>query len=418
MILRWTHIQKGKPQIKRKLTHPLREDGQTDLGDRGYTIKHADLIGKESYTEIVNTSRDGLRHLRIVAEHPTLDEFTTLAPRRVAPIYASYASTIVSLLDIHPEPHTSQSVPRTSSPSLQILEAGTGHGSLTLQLARSIAAANDLTKDTNIRPAPLAKTLYKAGEEYEGDIEFEYSEEMETWRKERRAVLHTVDIDPQNRVHADRLIRSFRGALYWPHINFYAGDVKDWVAQHLGGSGGKPFLDIVVLDMPGVEDYIASVTPVLKPGGQLLVFQPQITQIAACVQEIAANNLGLEMNTVMELGDGISNGRQWDVRLTQLKSVAREKTAELVKSRSKAKLKSRTDSVVTEQAATDEDERLKIEHDGKEQEQGRGSTGNRIPPMVCRPLVGELTRGGGFIGLWRKSARAGTETSKEDHMAE
>lgn len=396
VILRWTHIQKGKPQLKQKLTHPLREDGQTELGDRGHVLKHIDLIGKESHISLTNTSKDGLRHVNVTAEHPTLDDFTTLAPRRVAPIYASYASTIVSLLDIHLDPSPYQNEPEVKTDPFQILEAGTGHGSLTLQLARAIAAANNLPKDINVRPIPTTKTVYKAGEEYDGDIEFEHPEEMRTWRAERKAVLHTIDIDPLNRAHADRLIRSFRGALYWPHINFYAGDVKDWVAQRLESNNHNPFLDIAVLDMPGVEDYIAHITPALKLGGQLLVFQPQITQIAGCIQQIAGKNLDLKMNTVLELGEGISSGRQWDVRLATLRSVEREKMAETQRSRGKAS------SGSTGQPAVDEEERLKVEP--AIEESGLGPVGNRIPPMVCRPLVGELTRGGGFIGLWRKTA--------------
>jgi len=228
-----------------------------------------------------------------------------------------------------------------------------------------------------------------------GDIEFEHSEEMRTWRAERRAVLHTIDIDPLNRAHADRLIRSFRGALYWPHINFYAGDVKEWAAQRLESNNRKPFLDIAVLDMPGVEDYIAHITPALKPGGQLLVFQPQITQIAGCIQEIAGKKLDLKMNTVLELGDGISSGRQWDVRLATLRSVERDKMAEAQKARGKG------NSGNAGQATVVEKERLKVEP--AIEESGAGPVENRIPPMVCRPLVGELTRGGGFLGLWRKT---------------
>lgn len=355
----------------------MREDADTIIDN--FTIQHSDLLGKLSSTQITNTSKDGLRSLRVTARHPTLDEFTSLAPRRVAPIYATYASTIVSLLDIHAEPPTPENDPSTTDRQpLQILEAGTGHGSLTLHLSRAIAAANPpVTKD--IKPVPSTKRIFRAGEESDDEVENAESESLTAWRAQRRAVVHTIDIDPLNRRHADQLIRSYRSAIYWPHIDFHVGNVKDWIAARSSECGQDPFLDIVVLDMPGVEEYIAAATPAVKEHGSLLVFVPQITQIAACVQEIAARNLGLRLEQVVELGDGVSTGRWWDVRMATLRNA-----------RTSKHVVSTTEGQAAEGAI--------LEGTAEAPSPAVGT----IPPMVCRPIVGQMTRGGGFVGLWKR----------------
>lgn len=161
-------------------------------------------------------------------------------------------------------------------------------------------------------------------------------------------------------------------------------DVKPWITQKLSSNNGTPFLDVAVLDMPGVESYIASTLPALKDGGLLCVFAPQITQIATCVQEIVTRDFGLKLEKVIELGDGVSTGRLWDVRMAMLKNKV-SRVSKRVKSGS-------ADGDAADIAATD---------DGEPVEMPEPLVGT-IPPMVCRPIVGEMTRGGGFIGLWKK----------------
>ena len=361
---------------KRKLTQPLREDGETVVDN--HRIQHRDIIGQPSYLKLASISKDGLRKLNLVAHHPDLDDFTSLAPRHVAPVYASYASTIVSFLDIHVEPPSPDNDPQQVGPSLQILEAGTGQGSLTLQLARAISSANPPIP-SEAKPQPKQHTTYRAGEEVDGFVE-PTEEILFRWQKQRRAVVHTVDNVEVHRHKAEGLIRSYRNAMYWPHINFYHGEVQDWVHERMSNDP-KPFLDIVVLDMPGVEDQISVVADAIKEGGQLVVFAPQITQIAACIQGVVSQRLGLKLEQVVELGEGISTGRMWDIRMATLKKpkqvdIANEKR----------------------QDVHEEDhvpETVKDVH--------------TIPPMVCRPKVGSMIRGGGFIGLWRRVERGAVE---------
>lgn len=157
--------------------------------------------------------------------------------------------------------------------------------------------------------------------------------------------------------------------------------MKEWITEHLAQNGATPFLDIAVLDMPGVESYISSTIPAIKEGGSLLVFVPQITQIATCVQEIVTKDLGLKLEKVVELGDGVSTGRMWDVRMATLKNTRLSKRLK----------QGDSDGEVVDQNGASE---------------GTAPSIGTIPPMVCRPIVGEVTRGGGFIGLWKKITRS------------
>lgn len=113
-----------------------------------------------------------------------------------------------------------------------------------------------------------------------------------------------------------------------------------------------------------------------------MVFVPQITQIASCVQEIVSGDLGLKLEKVVELGDGVSTGRMWDVRMAMVKNARGPKGG-------KKKVAG-------------------VDGEGVREEEQEGSVEpasplvGTIPPMVCRPIVGEMTRGGGFVALWKK----------------
>ena len=67
-------------------------------------------------------------------------EWAVLSTDRFVQIYPRDASLIVSKLDLHPDRDPNQRTPEASSDRLEILEAGTGMGGLTLHLAR----ANDV----------------------------------------------------------------------------------------------------------------------------------------------------------------------------------------------------------------------------------------------------------------------------------
>ena len=99
------------------------------------------------------------------------------------------------------------------------------------------------------------------------------------------------------------------------------------------------------------------------------------------------------MVKIVELGEGISNGRVWDVRLAKRRrkwdgGIGKKKTTSVVEGywtsevdRPQAKRREEDDPTVENTLVTDEDDK---------------------PVLVCRPKVGMLTMGGGFVGLWRK----------------
>jgi hypothetical protein len=91
--------------------------------------------------------------------------------------------------------------------------------------------------------------------------------------------------------------------------------VNDWIGRQLEARHHQPFLSYVFLDMPSSHAYLQQVVTAMKDHALLAVFVPSITQIGECVREIKINSLPLRMDKVLELGDGISNGRPWDVRL-------------------------------------------------------------------------------------------------------
>lgn len=309
----------------------------------------------------------------------------------------------MSLLDINVDPPSSENDPEvTGRPYFEVLEAGTGHGSLTLHLARAVALGNPpVTGD--LRPQPRDTASERAYQDEAVDSEEPENDTVTAWRRQRRTVIHTVDVDPRNRKHADSLIQSYRGGMYWPHIDFHTGDVRVWLKQRPETAEQKAFLDIVMLDMPGVESYISAVAGSIKDRGLLMVFVPQITQIASCVQEIVANDYNLKLEKVVELGDNISTGRFWDVRMAHLKHARLSRHAPLASEPEMTEVERESQSADTTGSEAGVSELLPRE-------------AGAIPPMVCRPIVGELTRGGGFVGLWKKVAR--TETPAQGVTAE
>ena len=136
------------------------------------------------------------------------------------------------------------------------------------------------------------------------------------WRRSRRAIVHSVEISPSYSKHAEKkVVAGFRRGLYSPHIDFHIADVDDWIDVQLERRNHEPFLSFVFMDMPSSHQHLAKVVNAMKQDALIVVFVPSITQIGDCVREIKANGLPLRMEKVLELGDGLSNGRLWDVRL-------------------------------------------------------------------------------------------------------
>jgi hypothetical protein len=103
----------------------------------------------------------------------------------------------------------------------------------------------------------------------------------------------------------------------------------------------------------------------------------------------------LQMEQVLELGEGISNGRVWDVRLAKKRK----------RSNSVSPIQAALDRKKPTQEAVDANEQDTVDSEpGSFQKAESDPRGDEDSVMVCRPKVGKMTIGGGFIGIWRKMA--------------
>lgn len=307
----------------------------------------------------------------------------------------------MSLLDIHtPSPSPQESQDET----LEILEAGTGHGSLTLHLARAINAANScpppIPNESQLQvlsaqqqqPEEESAVKTKANQITEVDP---LQREWDEWRTHRRALIHTVDVNEKYLSLAESNVRGFRRGIYAGNVDFYVSSVENWIQEQtrrrpkrlLSGTA-EPFLDYAILDMPGAHLRISHIAPILKTDGILAVFMPNITQIGDCVSIIRQQYLPFVLDRAVELGTGISSGRLWDLRMTT--------------TRSNKNLAA--DSEEKESEQTTEDSPESSSDNGSEEDANTSSSAQAKdePVLVCRPKVGEKIRGGGFVGIWRK----------------
>ncbi|KAL2860720.1 tRNA (adenine-N(1)-)-methyltransferase [Aspergillus lucknowensis] len=394
------------------LTKPLQRGQKSDT--RRGQLEHDQIIGRR-VRDLVRARKGPEYRLTL----PTLEEYVALTPRLVTPIYAPDASLIVSLLDIHVSPPGDGG---DGNPPLEILESGTGHGSLTLQLSRAIQAANSLPppipagsqvkylEGRPIRPDEGPKEPSKqAGDGTQTAVaEVDTTQHTwDAWRAKRKAIVHTVDVSPKFSAHAESIVRGFRRGIYAGNIDFYVGHVENWIAEQIRqrtttpttnlfslskhSRHPEPFLTHVILDMPSANLRVPHVTPILKRNGVLAVFMPSVTQIGECVDLIRKERLPLVLEKAVELGSGISNGRLWDIRFAVKKSRADPSSWANADN-------SAVDGDVI--AATEEVSASSGEDVAVEQTQGPYKEPEGV--LVCRPKVGSRIVGGGFVGIWRR----------------
>lgn len=251
-----------------------------------------------------------------------------------------------------------------SGPSLEILEAGTGHGALTLHLARAIHAAN-----------PPASSQ---------------DEDLQ-----RNALIHTLDISSKHSGHGRKIVEGFRRGMYAKDVKFHVGDVSKWIDQQQEhrDATNKTFLSHVILDLPSSHSHIEKAAFVLRADGNLLVFNPNVTQVGACVELIRKKRLPLQLERILELGPAVTGGREWDVRLVKPRAMVdaenEKKLADVVTIAEKTSEKALLEGVLLAKTRDEEQAQASEEDD----------TGWE---MVCRPKAWGRTIGGGFLAVWKK----------------
>jgi predicted O-methyltransferase YrrM len=226
----------------------------------------------------------------------------------------------------------------------EVFEAGTGHGSLTLHLARAIHAANPPLPRT-LREAIFAKKPAESGEKDQTQAQQSDDGQVESdtacgsaaeagdgppdlepltasdaepapasspptpskssfhtipllhpspdlapvlteYLASRRAVLHTLDRNASHARHARRLVRQFRRAQYLGDVDFHTGDLAAYLEARLAARHDRPFLDRAVLDLPGPHrpEIAAPLIRALRSGALLAVFTPSVSQLAQFIQ--------------------------------------------------------------------------------------------------------------------------------------
>lgn len=156
---------------------------------------------------------------------------------------------------------------------------------------------------------------------------------------------------------------------------------------------GKKFLSHIVLDMPSPSDHVEKAASVLHTHGNLLAFNPSITQIISIVKTVKQLRLPLILQSVLELGLNVSGGKDWDVRTFIPRALTRKTEApirDIIGS-------GNTDKELDDGAVVDPVE-------ASATEVGNDTTHDQIGGMeiVCRPKVGFRVTGGGFLGVWKK----------------
>ncbi|KAF4819425.1 tRNA (adenine(58)-N(1))-methyltransferase TrmI [Colletotrichum tropicale] len=366
--------QRGDREAKFHLSPPLRRDGKIKLS-YGARLDGSDVIGK-TFTDAVKdtTGRD------VRLQQVTLAQYVSNSPRVATPIYPQDASMIVSVLDLN-LPSPGEDPDFDDGPPVEIFEAGTGMGALTLHLARAIHGANP--------PVPLKLREALCTAEYERNTlprkpvtddeapEYAHSphalqiadpELAEMHAKHaasRRAILHTLDINPTSSRMAHKLVRYFRRGLYLSDVDFHVSTIRSYLSSRLAENGGEPFLAHVILDLPASQEHADVAVQALQPGGKMVVFYPSITQILEF--EMWAKDTGqpLVLDRVVELHTSTSNsdsgfkdalgGRNWEVKAVGIRKFERA-----------------------------------------------GETGPASRGYVCRPKVGTLVVGGGFLAVFSR----------------
>lgn len=292
-------------------------------------ITHDEIIGQPIRTTLttVPSARQGTQ--KYILTKPTLEEFLVYRKRDAQPIYPLDAAAILALADIH--------VDETGQVT-QYLEAGTGHGSLTLAICKAIHAANGPARAATADADPSSETP---------DL--------------RKAILHSIDRNATHSRTGRHNVRDFRRGMYRQDVEFHVCDSpEEWLRDHSSpwralaatseDSAETMFLHGAFLDLPSPDLSIETIAEYLTVDSPLVVFCPSITQIQDMVEHVRqAIEVDLTLVNTVELMPGMGGGsmRAWDVRSTVVRQ-----TGEVVR--------------------------------------------------VCRPRVGMNVVGGGFVAVFRK----------------
>ena len=146
--------------------------------------------------------------------------------------------------------------------------------------------------------------------------------------------------------------------------------------------------------MPSPHHHVEKAASVLHTNGNLLAFNPSITQIISIVKLVKQLNLPLVLDSFLELGLNVSGGKEWDVRTVIPRALTRKAKAPILEHDSSGN----GDKDSDDRAVAGPAEESTAEGDNHPIED-QASSGIEI---VCRPKVAGYRAGGGFLGVWKK----------------
>ncbi|KAF5117326.1 hypothetical protein DV454_001144 [Geotrichum candidum] len=324
------------------LSKPLVPGKVFDVGK--FKISHDEILGQTVRTTITPSSAKPSKgpQQKYILTYPTMEEFLLNRRRDAQPIYPLDAAAIVSLADIH--------VDETTEGVQQFLEAGTGHGSLTLAISRMLHAANGEARAAKRNQPQAASEPNPEGSEA--------ASTDSTGPELRKAILHSIDRNHSFSRTGRHNVRDFRHGMYRDNVEFHVCESPEaWLTNNETSGSWKAlantsnFLHGAFLDLPSPDSSIDAIARHLAVNAPLVVFCPSVSQIQNMVEHVrVCPDLDLTLVNTVELMPGMGGGslRAWDIRSTVARS-----TGEVVR--------------------------------------------------VCRPRVGNnMVSGGGFVAVFRK----------------
>ncbi|KAF7877672.1 hypothetical protein EAF04_001343 [Stromatinia cepivora] len=404
--------------LKSAITPEESEAEESDSLESEITPEESETEESDSLKSATSPESGNSEFENISEEGDLLEEFKEL------PVGSTELTDAERLEDWDPVKHDDK--------KLEIFEAGTGAGSLTLHLARAIHGANKRAPPIPKLPKTKGKItadddIYRYGGKF-GERNDKMTELYNEWRSQRRAVIHSLDSDENHSRHAQRTVRNYRHGAYFPHIDFHVGSIHGYLSKRLEETKDV-FIDHAILDIPAIQDEMEIVGKCLKPDGRLITWCPSITQHMKCLETVKGKKLPFVLDKVLELGSQLSTGgREWEVRSVKPRALIKaEKKAN--DKRMAEEDKAKTASVVDEflsRISKDKGGKGKIESSASMENQSEpneedvetsesenvtvqanteevgGLTDMTGWEMICRPKVGDRITGGGFVGVWKK----------------
>lgn len=267
------------------------------------SISHDDIIGTHSNDRIWETQ--GKKVAKYIISKPTTEEYINLIAREAQPIYPLDAAAIVSLADFHMDyPELNKETGELVEAPVQFLEAGTGHGSLSLAICKQLHAANCYAKD--------------------GDL------------SKRGAILHTIDCREKHSKTGEKTVKSFQKGIYKNDAEFHVSESPShWLEEEsakwaeLYSSKNQEtikalkdvqykeaFLSGCFLDMAGFHKHLKTISKYLLLDAPVVIFCPSLTQIMEALYTVDKDpETKLHFVKTVQLLDGVGGGlKEWDTR--------------------------------------------------------------------------------------------------------